>query len=105
MSSIADLIKKQYEKESTEGLKEKKALVKREKKFRKSVVETGKMKRISLWIDRDTYGKIQGIVAVLKKDLMAEAYANESELIRSMIRKGIPEVLEEFKRMFPKLGF
>ena len=104
MSSIADMIKKQYEKEAGEELKEKKFVVKKEKKP-KSVVETGKMKRVSLWIDKGTYDKIQDIVAILKEDSMAKPYANESELIRNMIRKGVPAVIEDFKRMFPELNF
>lgn len=103
MSSITDLIKKQYEKEAIDRFKEKKVTIKREKKPKKSVVETDNMKRISLWIDKKAYNEIQDIVAVLKEDLMARVYANESELIRNAIRKGVPEVLDEFRRMFPKL--
>lgn len=102
MSSIADLIRKQYEKESPKGLEEKKVGGER-RKPKKGIVETERMKRISLWLDKETYHEIQRLASALREDSMARAYANESELIRSVIRKGLPEVLKEFKRMFPGL--
>lgn len=102
MSSIADLIRKQYEKGPPKRLEERKVDVERGKR-KKGVVETEKMKRVSLWLDKETYHKIQRLAAALREDSMARVYANESELIRSVIRKGLPEVLKEFKRMFPGL--
>jgi|GEM_PF-2515945 len=102
MSSIADLIRKQYEKGSPKSFEEKKVGGEK-RKPKKGVVETENMKRISLWLDKETYYEIQRLAAALREDSMARAYANESELIRSVIRKGLPEVLREFKRMFPGL--
>ncbi|MFW9942813.1 MAG: hypothetical protein ACFFFT_17395 [Candidatus Thorarchaeota archaeon] len=100
MSSIADLIKKQYEKGSSEESKPKKEL-----KNRKSIVETVNMKRISLWLDKDTYNIIQQLIYTLKKDQMALAYANESNLIRNSIKKGFPLLISDFQKMFPNLNF
>jgi hypothetical protein len=98
MSSIADLIKKQYEKGSSEESKQKKEI-----KSGKSIVETEKMKRISLWLDKETYNMIQDLISTLKKDHLALPYASESELIRSMIRKGFPNLVSDFQKMFPDL--
>ena len=63
VSSIADLIKKQYERSADDKGRERK-----EGKGRRSNLETENMKRVSLWLDKETYGMIQDLIDVLRKE-------------------------------------
>lgn len=113
MSSIGDLIKKEYEKKFDEKKEEvkKKSKVKRIEsksstiKRTQSIIETNNMRRISFWLDKDLYDEIQVLIEILDKDPLGKTYSNESELIRNLIRKGLPYLQSDFKRMFPHLIF
>jgi len=100
VSSIADLIKKQYERSADDKGRERK-----EGKGRRSNLETENMKRVSLWLDKETYSMIQNLIDALRKEPLASAFATESELIRNLIRKGFPALISDFQKMFPNLSF
>lgn len=63
------------------------------------------MKRISLWLDKETYTMIQNLINTLKKEQLASVFTNESELIRNLIKKGFPNLISDFQKMFPNLAF